>query len=1114
MQDGPTDTWQRMCLLGVIRHAADELAAARDEVQCSAAMQAAERVLTAISQSGILHDALAWQLLPGQREQLTAQLQELVTTSLPPALATEHPVLQLAQAAHTERETRTQWAAVDARQQQRMQDLANHQPDPAVAAVTTASASAAAQLRRRHKHARRCEARRRHDCLDREHDRMGSKVEAAVQRKNTLEQALLLTTPPRPTREQHSRWKAAVAAAIEQLVLCNRLARVVALQREQSRRHERMAAAHTSHQACHVLHMRTAEAEAAAAKAQVLAAAQAAAVTPSPADATGEVQVAAQSATMTPQAVAAAAQEQVVAQAAHAEAQMQRAAQAAPAAHQTMINAVAAAAAAGAAVAVQGQAAAQAAACVLNACFNAPTTTAQQYAEAAASAAQSHAVAVDRQAVEQAYAVLAGQQAQQAVEEMRHAQEALAGSTASLRDSVLHARGLVDDACREFPAAKVDSAVDTNIGLDYTAMLQQEWQRLLAHVLVGCTLCVRSDPGTSDIGVAATASRMPDLAAVLKQANASRQQWQQYKRVMDRLRFPLAPMPHFVCEHMHLEKLGMFELVKWLVDVDTSALHKWRVKYAAFLMHFVGQGGDALEPFSLDLAARIRADAKSFWKKNNFAKTRSLEAEKASYGFLFDRLDSLGSRNQSFGWFLTTDGVSLHVQLQRKLEDAQATQPVTGPQKLTLQQRRAAANAVAFADAQRALFGGLEWPQAYAAADSMPDNGLGRKLLGTVRPLDMDFMVAKVQVGQSVHWQPVPATPVPLAVAGNVIAGTTSQSDSRHASPTPLSHIARLTGVDPGSTHLFVGATANHGVRGDGRDGGDGAVYKLHNRLYRQACGFSGERRWRERHLLRCGFKQVEQSLADLGSKHTGNWGTFQVYVTAVLQHLLAGKAAYGCVRARQWSLRVHILKQKQMHRICQGMAFGATGVKGRWSKFDGWHSVVGPGGVTTKAEIPPVAIVGLGSASAGWGSAISRPISAPRAALTDLFRREYTSSGGVQRGVHRPDGSRCSMHLISVDEHRSSQTCSRCFHSGDLSQLQQHKLKRCQQGTLLGGPNRQPQQQHDIGLVLDRDVNAARVITARAVHDLLPGWMHDQGQLQQLRACLWRRDAAGGVPA
>ena len=161
---------------------------------------------------------------------------------------------------------------------------------------------------------------------------------------------------------------------------------------------------------------------------------------------------------------------------------------------------------------------------------------------------------------------------------------------------------------------------------------------------------------------------------------------------------------------------------------------------------------------------------------------------------------------------------------------------------------------------------------------------------------------------------------------------------------------------------------------------------------------------------------------------------------------------------------------------------------------------------------IPPVAIVGLGNASAGWNSVISRSISAPRVALTDLFRREYTSSGGVQRGVHRPDGSRCSMHLISVDEHRSSRTCSRCFHTENLSQMQQHKLKCCRQGTLLGGPNRQPQQQHNVGLVLDRDVNAARVITARTVHELWPRWMQDLGQQQQLRACLARRRAPGGA--
>lgn len=493
--------------------------------------------------------------------------------------------------------------------------------------------------------------------------------------------------------------------------------------------------------------------------------------------------------------------------------------------------------------------------------------------------------------------------------------------------------------------------------------------------------------------------------------------------------------------------------------------------------------------------------------------------------FLFDRLDSLGSRKQSFGWFLTTDGVSLHVQLQRILDTQERTQPA----RQTLQQRRAAANNRAFCDAQQALFGCLEWPEAYAAADSRPDDELGRRLSGRVRPLDMDFRVARVRVGQSVHWQPVPAAPLPpprrtrrprhnRVVDGNDGASPTGQSESHHALVyAPLSQLARVTGVDPGCTHLFVGTTANHGVRCDGRDGGDGAVYKLHAALYKQACGFSRHSTWLQGHLLRCGFKQVEQSLAGHGShKHTGSWATFKQYITAVLPHLSAGKAAYGCVRARHWRLRVHVLQQKQMHRICQGLAFGATGVKGRWSRFDSWHSVVGPGGVGTKSAIPPVAIVGLGNASAGWNSIISRPISAPRVALTSLFRREYTSSGGVQRGVHRQDGSRCSMHLISVDEHRSSQTCSRCFHTNNLSQLQQHKLKCCRQGTLLGGPNRQPQQQHNVSpaLVLDRDVNAARVITARSVHELWPRWMHDPGQQQQLQACLARRQAPGGVVA
>lgn len=96
-------------------------------------------------------------------------------------------------------------------------------------------------------------------------------------------------------------------------------------------------------------------------------------------------------------------------------------------------------------------------------------------------------------------------------------------------------------------------------------------------------------------------------------------------------------------------------------------------------------------------------------------------------------------------------------------------------------------------------------------------------------------------------------------------------------------------------------------------------------------------------------------------------------------------------------------------------------------------------------------------------------------------------------------------MHLTSVVEYRSSQTCSRCFNETSLSAAAAgvHKLKQCMQGGLHGGHNRQQQQQHNPRLVLDRDVNAARVLAARLVYDLFPDWMLDQGQLLQLKSCL-----------
>jgi hypothetical protein len=319
--------------------------------------------------------------------------------------------------------------------------------------------------------------------------------------------------------------------------------------------------------------------------------------------------------------------------------------------------------------------------------------------------------------------------------------------------------------------------------------------------------------------------------------------------------------------------------------------------------------------------------------------------------------------------------------------------------------------------------------------------------------------------------------------------------------------------VDPGTNDLFVAVSANHGVRGDGEDGGDGAVYKLHNAQYLRASGFAKHQRWLERHSA--GFKSAERLLARTGSQHTCCIDSFLEYVVCAVQLMANGKAVYGCVAARRWDLRVHRLHQKEMHRISQCLAFCGTGVKGRWSVYDRTWRPAAAGGVASKDAIPQVAIVGLGDASAGWGSIISRKISAPVAALTSFFRREYSSSGGVERGMHGAfKGGRCSMHILRVSEHRSSQTCSRCFHEKPMVKHGVFKLKRCDQTALQGGHTRQQQQQHAAGLVLNRDVNAARCLTARTVYDLFPGWMIDRQQRVQLEKCLVRQSPAAAAAA
>ncbi len=309
----------------------------------------------------------------------------------------------------------------------------------------------------------------------------------------------------------------------------------------------------------------------------------------------------------------------------------------------------------------------------------------------------------------------------------------------------------------------------------------------------------------------------------------------------------------------------------------------------------------------------------------------------------------------------------------------------------------------------------------------------------------------------------------------------------------------RVTGVDPGVTSIVTAVTANHGVRGDGTDGGDGWVYAVNGREYRSACGLARQRRWLHGRVKRAGVALTT------GQKH-GQHDAFVVYARKAVHTFPQLHAVYGCRSARHHRFRIGMLQDRQLHRMCQCLALGHTGVQGRkWQK---------PKACNTGQPVrrPSVSVVCMGDASAGWGGPVSRSISAPVVKLKDFFRAQYGSADGVARGG-------CTdMHWVSVHEYRSSQTCSRCY---DARGLKQHrkgrfKLKQCVHGEAVSTPDRLQEQLHHVlieedgqprrvPLVLDRDVNAARVLTARGVAQLVPAMCVHQGQLQQLARCVDR---------
>jgi hypothetical protein len=171
----------------------------------------------------------------------------------------------------------------------------------------------------------------------------------------------------------------------------------------------------------------------------------------------------------------------------------------------------------------------------------------------------------------------------------------------------------------------------------------------------------------------------------------------------------------------------------------------------------------------------------------------------------------------------------------------------------------------------------------------------------------------------------------------------------------------------------------------------------------------------------------------------------------------------YGSLQHRRWRLRVHRAREREWHRIAQQLAWGYTGVRGRWSHF-------APHVPHRHSDCPELVVIGWGAASAGHGSSISRVGCGPSKAFIQFMRSNY---------------SQYNVHVLRVNEHRTSKICTNCWHCGhsDYTFTKTRNGKRTQTSTFM----LQVCQNPTCKLVVDRDVSAAIAIMARLLGMLVP---------------------------
>ena len=388
--------------------------------------------------------------------------------------------------------------------------------------------------------------------------------------------------------------------------------------------------------------------------------------------------------------------------------------------------------------------------------------------------------------------------------------------------------------------------------------------------------------------------------------------------------------------------------------------------------------------------------------------------------------------NGAFAGFVSTDGVSLHVCTKREAAGRGTVAALCADPGGPAARAREALSALGGGDAFRQLWLSCGFPRPPFLNDLLTPAGTPWALLDRLPR------------------RPPPPEPAAGATPGERAAYARRREEWEAAEALPSAHAGargvRFAAVDPGETDFITAyclspmhaPSPGDPPRPSNAHGGPprasilraspqqnwqpptgptphalrqwirGHTFAYPTQTWNNRTGAPRAKRRRERRVRAAAAADRARVHAAISAGRTLDAARFSRHARGWLAAFEAGRALYGSLAARVDRFRVARAREREMHRIVQLLALGHTTVARGAARATGAPRRAPPPGFVR----PALSIIGWGNANPGVNSPRSRAHGlGPTRALQRFIRTAYPW-----------------VHLIIVDEFRTSKVCTRCW--------------------------------------------------------------------------------------